>query len=264
MNESAVAQPAGVVAGRERSGTPISFPAMSTPPVALVTGATEGIGRAIAFALGRTGYRVGVCARTPSRLRTLLDDLAREGITAAGHPADVGLAGDVEAMVETVTTALGTVDVLVNNAGVAILKPFDQLTLGDWDTTMATNVRSLFLVTRTVLPGMRARKSCSIVNIASLAGRNGFAGGSAYTASKHAVLGFGRSLMMEVRKENIRVITICPGSVDTPLLRNQGMLTPNFASVLTPEDVAATVLGALALPASALISELDIRPTNPA
>jgi 3-oxoacyl-[acyl-carrier protein] reductase len=237
---------------------------MSTPPVALVTGATEGIGRAIAFSLGRAGYRVGVCARTPSRLHTLLDDLAREGITAAGHPADVGLAGDVEPMVQTVTAALGPVDVLVNNAGVAILKPFDQLTLADWDTTMATNVRSLFLVTRAVLPGMRARKSGSIVNIASLAGRNGFAGGSAYTASKHAVLGFGRSLMMEVRKENIRVITICPGSVDTALLRNQGMLTPNFSSVLTPEDVAATVLGTLALPANALVSELDIRPTNPA
>jgi NADP-dependent 3-hydroxy acid dehydrogenase YdfG len=237
---------------------------MSTPPVALVTGATEGIGRATAFALGRAGYRVGVCARTPSRLGALLHDLARDGITAAGHPADVGLAGDVESMVQAITATLGPVDVLVNNAGVAILKPFDQLTLADWDTTMATNVRSLFLVTRAVLPGMRARKAGSIVNIASLAGRNGFAGGSAYTASKHAVLGFGRSLMMEVRKENIRVITICPGSVDTPLLRNQGMLTPDLASVLTPEDVAATVLSTLALPERAMVSELDIRPTNPA
>ncbi|MDH4347332.1 MAG: SDR family NAD(P)-dependent oxidoreductase, partial [Gemmatimonadota bacterium] len=161
------------------------------------------------------------------------------------------------------TGRLGPVDVLVNNAGVAILKPFDQLTLADWDTTMATNLRSLFLVTRAVLPGMRERKRGAIVNIASLAGRNGFAGGTAYTASKHAVLGFGRSLMMEVRKENIRVITICPGSVDTALLHDQGMLTPNFASVLTPEDVATTVVSALALPERALVSELDIRPTNP-
>jgi len=236
---------------------------MPTPPVALVTGATEGIGRAIAFALGRAGYRVGVCARTPSRLRDLLEELSQAGITAAGHPADVGLASDVETMAEKVTSALGPVDVLVNNAGVALLKPFDQLTLADWDTTMATNLRSMFLVTQAVLPGMRVRKRGAIVNIASLAGRNGFAGGTAYCASKHAVLGFGRALLMEVRKDNVRVITICPGSVDTPLIRNQEMLRPNLAAVLMPEDVAATVLDTLALPERALISELDLRPTNP-
>lgn len=236
---------------------------MPTAPVALVTGATEGIGRAIAFALGRAGYRVGVCARTPSRLRDLLEELSQAGITAAGHPADVGLASDVATMAEKVTSALGPVDVLVNNAGVALLRPFDQLTLADWDTTMATNLRSMFLVTQAVLPGMRARRRGAIVNIASLAGRNGFAGGTAYCASKHAVLGFGRALMMEVRKDNVRVITICPGSVDTPLIRNQEMLKPNLAAVLMPEDVAATVLDTLALPGRALISELDIRPTNP-
>jgi 3-oxoacyl-[acyl-carrier protein] reductase len=155
------------------------------------------------------------------------------------------------------------VDVLLNNAGTAILKPFDQLTLEDWDTTMATNLRSLYLVTREVLPAMRARRSGAIVNIASLAGRNGFVGGSAYTASKHAVLGFARSLMLEVRKENIRVITICPGSVDTPLIRNQTVLTPDLARVLQPEDIAETVLATLTLPERAMVSELDIRPTNP-
>ncbi|MFN8646369.1 MAG: SDR family oxidoreductase [Gemmatimonadales bacterium] len=232
-------------------------------PTALITGATEGIGRAIAFGLGRAGYQVGVCARTPSRLRALLDELRAAGITAHGVPADVGVEADVLTMVGEVTAALGPVDVLVNNAGVAVLKPFDQLTLDEWDTTMATNLRSLFLVTRAVLPGMRARRQGAIVNIASLAGRNGFAGGTAYTASKHAVLGFARSLMLEVRKDQVRVITICPGSVDTPLIRNQGMLTPDVQKILQPEDVADTVLAALALPARALVSELDLRPTNP-
>ena len=84
----------------------------------------------------------------------------------------------------------------------AVLKPFEELTVEDWDTTMATNLRSLYLMTREVLPAMRARKHGAIVNIASLAGRNGFVGGSAYTASKHAVLGFAKSLMLEVRKDN--------------------------------------------------------------
>lgn len=232
-------------------------------PTALITGATEGIGRAIALALGRAGYQVGVCARTPSRLRALLEELRAAGITAHGVPADVGVEADVTALVAEVTAALGAVDVLVNNAGVAVLKPFDQLTLDEWDTTMATNLRSLFLVTRAVLPGMRARQQGAIVNIASLAGRNGFAGGTAYTASKHAVLGFARSLMLEVRKDQVRVITICPGSVDTPLIRNQGMLAPDLRKILQPEDVADAVLAALALPARALVSELDLRPTNP-
>jgi 3-oxoacyl-[acyl-carrier protein] reductase len=232
-------------------------------PVALITGASEGIGRATAFALGRAGYRIGLCARTPSRLRTLLDDLGQAGITAHGHPADVGLEADVRDMVGQVTEKLGSVDVLVNNAGVAILKHFDQLTLTDWDTTMATNLRSLYLVTREVLPRMRQQRHGAIVNIASLAGRNGFAGGTAYTASKHAVLGFSRSLMLEVRKENIRVITICPGSVDTGLIRNQSMLKPNLDQILHPEDVAETVLATLRLPERATVSELDVRPTNP-
>ncbi len=232
-------------------------------PIALVTGATEGIGRATAFALGRAGYAVGVCARTPSTLRSLLDDLAAAGITAAGHPADVGLESDVHAMVATITASLGPIDVLVNNAGVAILKSFDQLTLDEWDTTMGTNLRSMYLVTREVLPGMRTRKRGAIVNISSLAGRNGFAGGTAYCASKHAVLGFSRALMMEVRKEGVRVITICPGTVDTALIRNQSTLTPNLATVLHAEDVAETVLSTLHLPERATVSELDIRPSNP-
>jgi 3-oxoacyl-[acyl-carrier protein] reductase len=230
---------------------------------ALITGATEGIGRAICFRLGKAGYKIGACARTPSRLRALKDGLEEAGVTAAVHPADVGVEADVKTAVSMLVKELGAIDVLVNNAGVAPLKRFEELTLDDWDTTMATNLRSLYLVTREVLPAMRTRKQGAIVNIASLAGRNGFVGGSAYSASKHAVLGFAKSLMLEVRKDNVRVITICPGSVDTPLIRTQGMLSPNIDRILQPEDVAETVLAALALPERALVSELDIRPTNP-
>ena len=110
---------------------------------------------------------------------------------------------------------------------------------------------------------MRTRGHGAVVNIASLAGRNGFAGGTAYCASKHAVLGFSRALMAEVRKENVRVIAVCPGSVDTTLIHKQAVLTPNLAKILKPEDVADTVVAALALPERALVSEVDVRPTNP-
>jgi 3-oxoacyl-[acyl-carrier protein] reductase len=128
---------------------------------------------------------------------------------------------------------------------------------------MATNLRSLFVVTRAVLPSMRQKREGAIVNVASLAGRNGFVGGTAYAASKHAVLGFSRSLMLEVRKDNVRVITICPGSVDTGMLQDQPLLRSDPRRILRPEDVADTILHALRLPDRALVSELDIRPTNP-
>jgi len=236
---------------------------MNTHPVAFITGATEGIGRATALMLGRAGYRIGICARTPSKIRETLEEFAAAGVQAIGYPADVGVEADVRLAVSETLKSLGTIDLLVNNAGIALLKPFEELTLGDWDATMATNLRSLYLVTREVLPVMRARKSGTIVNIASLAARNGFAGGTAYTASKHAVLGFGRSLMMEVRQDGIRVVTICPGSVDTALIRNQGQLKPRLERILQPEDVAQAVLDAVRLPGRALVSELDLRPTTP-
>ncbi|HEU5041276.1 MAG TPA: SDR family NAD(P)-dependent oxidoreductase [Gemmatimonadales bacterium] len=236
---------------------------MSSPLTALVTGASEGIGRATAFALGRAGYRVAACARTQAKLDALVRELTAEGIAAAGAAADVGVAAEVTGAVERLTSALGGIDVLVNNAGVLIARPVEELSLEEWDVTMATNLRGLFLMTRAVLPGMRARGRGTIVNVASLAGRNGFAGGTAYTASKHGVLGFSRSLMLEVRKEGIRVVAVCPGSVATGMLRDQRMLKSDPARILRPEDVAETILHAIRLPDRAMVSELDIRPTNP-
>jgi 3-oxoacyl-[acyl-carrier protein] reductase len=233
------------------------------PNIAFVTGATEGIGRATALALGRAGWAVGVCARTGPKVDALVAELQREGIRAAGATADVSEPEPVERAVARVTEALGEIGLLVNNAGRLIARPFAELTLEDWDTVMATNVRSLYLVTRAVLPAMRRRQEGTIVNVASLAGRNGFAGGTAYTASKHAVLGFARSLMLEVRKEGIRVITICPGSVDTALLHDQPMLRSDPQRILKAEDVADVILHAVSLPLRALVSELDLRPTNP-
>jgi 3-oxoacyl-[acyl-carrier protein] reductase len=235
------------------------------PPstTALVTGATHGIGRATALALGRAGHRVGVCSRTAPRVAALVEELRAAGIEAAGRAGDVAQPGDATAIVEHVAGALGEIGVLVNNAGVLIARPIAELTLEDWDATMATNVRSLFLMTRAVLPAMRARGRGDIVNVASLSARNGFAGGTAYAASKHAALGFGRSLMLELRKEGIRVVTICPGSVDTGMLQDQPMLKADPQRILQPEDVADAILHALHLPDRALVSEVDLRPTNP-
>ena len=236
---------------------------MTSHRVALVTGATEGIGRAVAFTLGRAGWSVGVCARTAERLERLLLELRGAGIHADGLPADVGSEAQVTALIAHVSKALGPIDTLVNNAGVLIAKTINELSIEDWDATMRTNVRSLFLVTREVLPGMRAAGRGDIVNVASLAGKNGFVGGTAYVASKHAVLGFSKALMLEERKNNIRVIAVCPGSVATAMLENQPLLPSKPEKILRAEDVADTILATLRLPGRALVSELDIRPTNP-
>ena len=250
--------------GGSAAGAPRRYlPPMPPTATALVTGATEGIGRATALALGRAGYRVAVCARTAAKLDDLVAELRAAGIEAAGAPADVSNPGEVSAAVGRLTAELGDIEILVNNAGVLIARPIEELTLEEWDRTMATNLRGLFLTTRAVLPGMRARRRGTIVNVASLAGRNGFAGGTAYAASKHGVLGFSRSLMLEVRKDGVRVVAVCPGSVDTGMLRDQPMLKSDPQRILRPEDVAETIVHAIRLPERAMVSELDVRPTNP-
>ena len=229
----------------------------------VVTGATQGIGRAIAGVLGERGARLALCARTAERVQTTVDDLKSHGVDAWGTACDVSDEASVTDFATQVTETRGQVRVLINNAGIGHLGPFTELTTQQIDETLAVNVRGVMLMTKAFLPGMQQREDGQIVNIVSLAGRNGFVGGTVYSASKHAVLGFSRSLMLEVRKSNIRVIAVCPGSVETPFFDKAGHELTNADKVLQPEDVAETVVAALELPPRALISELDIRPTNP-
>jgi 3-oxoacyl-[acyl-carrier protein] reductase len=232
--------------------------------LAVVTGGTEGIGRAVALALGRAGARVAVCARTAPRVEETVAALRAEGIDAIGSACDVASPEQVTAFAERVRRERGPARILVNNAGIGRFAPLAELSLADWDATIATNLRSLYLVSRAFLPDLVAAAPSAIVNLASLAGRNGIEGGTAYCASKHAVLGFSKALMLEVRRQHVRVIALCPGSVATPFMDKQGRpgRTPR-ERMLRAEDVAETVVATLTLPDRAMISELDIRPTNP-
>src|SRR6266513_3970138 len=189
-----------------------------TGSLAVVTGATEGIGRATAQALGRAGSRVAICARTEANVHATVRDLKAEGIDCIGMPCDVSDPARVEAFAAFVTRERGVPQVLVNNAGIGRFRPLVELSLEDWDATMGVNVRSLYLVTRAFLKSMLDAGTGTIVNIASLAGKNGVEGGTAYCASKHAVLGFSKSRMLEVRTHGLRVVAICPGSVATPFM----------------------------------------------
>ncbi|HWZ27431.1 MAG TPA: SDR family NAD(P)-dependent oxidoreductase [Gemmatimonadales bacterium] len=229
--------------------------------LAVVTGATDGIGRAIAFALGKAGARIAICARTGANVTRTAAELKGEGIDAIGTACDVADPASVRTFADYVRRERGDPTILVNNAGVGVFAPLAQLPLEDWDRVMGTNVRSLYLVTRAFLDGI-TKAGGVIVNIGSLAGRNGLEGGTAYCASKHALLGFSKSLMLEVRKSGTRVIAICPGSVSTNFSDRQGKRA-NVERILTPDDVAQAVLGAVTLPQRAMISELDLRPTNP-
>jgi 3-oxoacyl-[acyl-carrier protein] reductase len=231
--------------------------------LAAVTGATEGIGRAIAMALGSAGARVAICARSETNVLRTVGDFCATGVDAIGIACDVSDPAAVERFATFVRRERGAPRVLVNNAGIGRFRPLEELSLDDWDAVMATNVRSLYLVTRAFLEDMKALGGATIVNVASLAGKNGVEGGTAYCASKHAVLGFSKALMLEVRKHNIRVVAICPGSVATPFMDKQDRLRPNRERVLTAEDVAHAVLATVTIADRAMVSELDIRPTNP-
>lgn len=231
--------------------------------VALVTGGSTGIGRAIALELGRAGCRVAICARTAADLERTAEALAREGFEVLAVPTDVSEEEDVATLAGTVRDELGAPDILVNNAGIARFGRVDRIEPAEFDRVFAVNVRGIFLCTRAFAPTMVERGDGVIVNMASLAGKNAFAGGAAYAGSKHAVMGMSKSMMLDLREHGVRVLTICPGSVDTPFFDKQDRFEPDRGKIVRPEDVAELVVRAIVLSDRATVSEVEIRPVDP-
>ena len=231
--------------------------------VALVTGASKGIGREVAKALFREGVRVAVSSRSGK----LLDDLAHE--LGAGEAdvwrfvGDMSLERDIHEFVRNAANHFGSIDLVVNNAGVGYFEPVAEMSLRQWDEMFNLNVRGVFILTREALPHLRKAGESAVVNVVSLAGKNAFVNGGGYAASKHALLAFSRCLMMEERKNGLRVLAICPGSVDTSFFDGRERLNPNLKQALKPADVASTIIHMLRLPQRAMVSEVDIRPSNP-
>lgn len=229
---------------------------------ALVTGAGRGIGRAIAGALAGEGAAVVVSARTHSEIASVADGIRASGGRALDLIADMRDPAQIARLAEAARGEFGGVDILVNNAGLGHFARADQLTQEQYDEMWEVNVRGVILLTKALLPSMMERGAGDIVNIASLAGRNSFVGGAGYSATKWALIGFSRSLMLEVRERNIRVITLCPGSVDTDFA-GPGRDAPRPGVIPSADDIAAVALDALRMPRHVMVSEIDIRPTNP-
>jgi NADP-dependent 3-hydroxy acid dehydrogenase YdfG len=226
----------------------------SIRPAAIVTGASRGIGRAIALRLA-PDYHIVALARSVDDLETLRVDIEAGGGTCTTLAVDVADGSAVAAALRDVEA-----DVLVNNAGVGFLKPFLELTPEEWHTMMDVNLNALFHVTRAVLPGMMSRGRGHVVIIGSIAGRSAFKGGTGYGATKHAVMGFAESLMLEVREHDVKVSVVNPGSVRTEFGRGD-MAGKDWA--LASEDVAEAVAFVVATPANVLLHRVEVRANHP-
>ena len=230
--------------------------------VAVVTGAGRGIGRAIAHTLAGEGATVVLVARTRRDLDAVKQEIDRLGGSALVMPADVTDDRQVENVFAGVDRMYHRLDILVNNAGVGTMAAARDLGLDDLDRMWRLNVRAVVKCTQEGVRRMESQKSGVVVQISSLAGKNAFVGGSGYAATKWALMGFSKCLMLEEREHNIRVILVCPGSVDTSFSA-EPRSAERAAKILAPQDVADAVLTALSLPARAMMSEIDLRPTNP-
>jgi NAD(P)-dependent dehydrogenase (short-subunit alcohol dehydrogenase family) len=226
---------------------------------ALITGASRGIGLAIARKLGAMGAQLALCARDAGRLEQAEAELRQAGCRTLAVPADVTDAAAVDALVQKVIGTLGGIDILVNNAGVGVFAPLHELREDDWDRVMNTNLKGVYLCSRAVAPQMMRRHGGHIINISSLAGKNAFAKGGVYCASKWGLQGMTACMAEDLRGYGIRVSAVCPGTVETEFSPHAGK---DPKKMLQPEDVAHVVAMLLTQAEQSFVSEVELRPTQ--
>lgn len=230
---------------------------------AIITGAGRGIGRATAIAFAKEGIHVGLIGKTAANLEKVAEELRQYNVNVAIATADVSDQESITTAVQHVKSELGPIDILVNNAGIGKFGKFLELSPEEFKNIIDVNLMGVYYTTRAVLPEMIERQSGDIINIASTAGQKGAPVTSAYSASKFGVLGLTESLMLEVRKHNIRVSALTPSTVATDLAFDEKLTDGNPEKVMQPEDLADVMVAQLKLHPRVLLKSAGLWSTNP-
>ncbi len=225
--------------------------------VVWVTGSSRGIGKAAVYRFAARGARVVVSARTKNDIDEIVGEINANGDSAIAIPCDVSRRSDVVALVANVRKTWGGVDILVNNAGIGIFKKIVQLEEEEWDAMMEVNLKSAFLCSQAVLPGMIERQTGHIINVVSVAGRQPFYSSGGYCASKYGMLGLTDVLRLENRKHGIKVTAVLPGATSTAIW---GDAEVDHGAMMNAEDVANVIVSACETDDAAMIEEIVMRP----
>lgn len=229
---------------------------------ALITGASSGIGKATALAFAEAGMDLALVSRSQSKLEAVAAEAGKFGVHVKAYPLDLAALNQVKNRMDEIAGDFGSIDILVNNAGMGYTGDVIDTSLADWQQVMDLNLTSVFQCIQAILPGMRDRHYGTIINVASIAGYQAFPGWGAYNVSKAGLIALSKTLAAEERSRGIRVVTICPGSVNTPIW-DTDTVHANFdrSAMLTPEAVAQSILHAALLPDQAVIEELTVMPS---
>jgi len=226
--------------------------------VALLTGASRGIGREIAIRLAAEGIHLSLVGRDGKALQETVSKLSPYGIKTLVLPVDLADAESPAKIVSRTIGYFGQLDIVINNAGFGINKSFEKHTLADWEGLMAVNARAPFFITQAALPYLRQSSSPVVINISSAVGRLGYPFQAAYTASKHALMGWTKALAREVQNDKIRIHVIAPGGVATEMIQK---MRPdiNRDELIQPSELADIVVFLLSFKGNAMIDEINVR-----
>ncbi len=226
--------------------------------IAWVTGASRGIGRAIALALATEGAQVALMARSVSDLETVTQEITVTGGQARAFALDVSAPGSVQQATHKALVAMPTPSILVNCAGIGVFKPLIETSAQEWDRVMAVNARGAFLMCRAAAPAMIAAGRGCIINIASVVGVKGYVNQGAYSASKHALLGMSKVLAQELQPHGVRVHVVCPGGVDTDL-GSDARPDLDRSALMQPEEIADLVVFLATQRGNAIVDQINVR-----